>query len=317
MASSQQSEARARRRYAAKRIGVECLHFAVTLAITLLFVFLLFWIAPNRATSQRPWQVPWMYSTTQGQLHGSEVWGWTAKTAMLTVGASFITFLYAVPVAVLLARRRASLVARPLNWLAYCLSIIPLFVTGFVLLYFFSVRPREVTLDYWGIVRPFVTWREQTLGLSATSQKVQGFAWQSYLIPWIVLGLGNGSLATIIRALKTELERLFASDYVLAARARGDCATFHVLRAGAPALVAILSERVVELLGGAIIIEKVFQVYGLGECCLVAAKERDFYLALTVVTIMVCIYQVYRFLNLALSIWLDRRDPELANPDTR
>ncbi|MFA4965255.1 MAG: ABC transporter permease [Thermoleophilia bacterium] len=109
----------------------------------------------------------------------------------------------------------------------------------------------------------------------------------SLTLPAITLGLSL--TAIIIRTLRSSLLESLSSDYVEAARARGLTERRVVLRYGLRnslgAMITIIAVNIGYLIGGAVVIETVFRIPGLGSLLVEASLRRDYTLvtALTLV----------------------------------
>jgi peptide/nickel transport system permease protein len=99
----------------------------------------------------------------------------------------------------------------------------------------------------------------------------------------LVLGLGSNGLTEMHAALENSLVRIRDSGYVLAARARGAAVWPHILRNLLPELISLAASRVVMLIGGLVILEKIFNMNGAGALIWRACLQRDYPLALGLV----------------------------------
>ena len=97
------------------------------------------------------------------------------------------------------------------------------------------------------------------------------------LLPWIALGLGGGAI--LARQLRGTLVDVLDQDYIRTARAHGIkerriVGRYALKNAAAPALT-IFGLQFAYLLGGTIIIERIFSIPGLGGYLLTALQQRD------------------------------------------
>jgi peptide/nickel transport system permease protein len=98
----------------------------------------------------------------------------------------------------------------------------------------------------------------------------------SYVLPIIVLGLGNDAISEIVRLVSSELGRVLRSDYVTAARAHGDSVLLASLPEGIVIpLVSIVFAKIPFLIGGAIVVEHVFNWPGMGRLAFESTLNRD------------------------------------------
>src|SRR6267378_2831909 len=112
--------------------------------------------------------------------------------------------------------------------------------------------------------------------ISGTATK-QTHAWLYFLVPIFVLGTASGTLSEMIRHLREELSRVLAEDYIRTARAKGAPVWRHAFKEGFLIPVTeIMSAKIPFLLGGAVIVEQVFNWPGMGRMAWQAAQDRDF-----------------------------------------
>ena len=101
---------------------------------------------------------------------------------------------------------------------------------------------------------------------------------QAMTLPSLVIGLYLASL--LIRSLRSNLIEVLDAEYVEAARARGlpeyRVVLKHALRNAMLATITVLAVNLGFLIGGAVIVERVFDIPGLGSLLLEATLTRDF-----------------------------------------
>jgi peptide/nickel transport system permease protein len=137
------------------------------------------------------------------------------------------------------------------------LSSIPVFYLGYLGLYLFSRFTGMLPIHY-----PLGPQRGNPLA--------------SYLLPILVLGFGNDSISEIVRLVSTEFGRVTASDYAVAAKARGESALGSAVNEGILIpLVSIVFSKVPLLIGGAVIVENVFNWPGMGRLAFQSTLDRD------------------------------------------
>ncbi|OGR32099.1 MAG: hypothetical protein A2091_01220 [Desulfuromonadales bacterium GWD2_61_12] len=181
--------------------------------------------------------------------------GW--NTLVLTGGAMLVTLLVAVPVALYSAVRGVTLISWPLTILAYVISALPLFWLGYLVLY--------VAMRHFGIF-PFAF-----ASLGSEPKLIY------FLLPILVLGLGSGAISEVVRHLREESSRVLDEEYVRTARAKGASVWRHAFKEGfLLPVTAIMATKVPFLIGGAIIVEQVFNWPGMGRMAWQAAQDRDY-----------------------------------------
>jgi ABC-type dipeptide/oligopeptide/nickel transport system permease component len=178
------------------------------------------------------------------------------NTVFLTAGSMLVTMLVALPIALyssLLDHSRW--ISWPFTMLAYVLSALPVFWLAYMAIYI-SVHG----FNYF------------PLGSSG------GGIWSwSSLVPVLVLGLGSGTISEVIRFLREELSRVMAEDYIRTARAKGASVWRHAFKEGLLLPVSeIIAAKIPFILGGAVIVEQIFNWPGMGRMAWQAAQDRDF-----------------------------------------
>jgi peptide/nickel transport system permease protein len=134
----------------------------------------------------------------------------------------------------------------------------------------------------------FVPWSEDPLaGL------------RSLLLPALALGLIQGAVLTrYIRSAVLEVQR---EDFIRTARAkgltRGQALRRHGLRNAAIPVVTVLGIQLTSLLVGAIVIENVFVLPGLGRLLFQAVGNRDLVMVQDLVVLLTSVVLVVNFLT--------------------
>jgi peptide/nickel transport system permease protein len=209
----------------------------------------------------------WLLSVLQGNFGNSirtglpvlpELARVGVNTLYLTLGSLLLTLLIAVPIAVHAAVNGDTAGNTAATVAAYVLSAVPVFWFGYIVVYVFIHKFGMFPL------------------LSGTAAK-QPHAWLYFLVPIFVLGTASGTLAELIRHLREELSRVLAEDYIRTARAKGAPVWRHAFKEGFLIPVTeIMSAKIPYLLGGAVIVEQVFNWPGMGRMAWQAAQDRDF-----------------------------------------
>ena len=180
------------------------------------------------------------------------------NTLWLTLGALALTLAIAAPIAVHAAAHGDTPGNTAATLLAYVLSAVPVFWFGYIVVYVF--------IHQFGMF-PLIS------GAAARQQH----AWLYFLVPILVLGTASGTLSEMIRHLREELSRVLAEDYIRTARAKGAPVWRHAFKEGFLIPVTeIMSAKMPFLLGGAVIVEQVFNWPGMGRMAWQAAQDRDF-----------------------------------------
>ncbi|MGY1812355.1 ABC transporter permease [Blastococcus sp. SYSU D00820] len=126
------------------------------------------------------------------------------------------------------------------------------------------------------------------------------------------LALAIGAIATVATQTRGSMIDVLQQDYVRTLRSRGLPARSvlfkHALRNAAPASLTVLSLQFIALISGAVVIEKVFGLNGLGERATSAASQGDVPLVLGIVVVAVLLVVV---VNLVVDVVLGWLNPKV------
>lgn len=133
---------------------------------------------------------------------------------------------------------------------------------------------------------------------------------RSYVLPVIVLALPQ--IAIISRLTRAGMIEVLQSNYIRTARAKGlseaRIVSRHALRAAILPLVSYLGPACAGLLTGSLVVEKIFNLPGLGKFFVISALQRDY----TVVMGMVIFYAaLILILNLLADLLYAVLDPRV------
>ena len=213
-------------------------------------------------------------------------------TIQLSLGAAVVWLLIGVPIGILSAIKRRTLVDR--------------LAMGFAL---FGV---SAPVFWLGLMFLFVFW--QKLGIAAGTGYVafgeNPLSWLNHMImPWVVLALLFA--AFYARMVRGNLIETMGEDYIRTARAKGlserRVIMKHGLRAGLTPVVTMFGLDVGTLLGGAIITETVFNMPGLGTYVVRSVFQGDLPAVLGVVVIGALAVTVMNLVVDILYAYLDPR----------
>lgn len=184
-------------------------------------------------------------------------------TMLLAFSALITAYIAAIPIGVISATRRNSLLDYGSSVFGLMGISVPTFFLGLACIYIFALR-----LD----LLP-------TGGLSSIGGSGGlGDRLTHLILPTLVLGLN--AVGSIMRHTRSSMLEVLRLDYMRTARAKGLAArvvTFkHGLRNAAIPIVTILSFQMTNLLGGAVVTEQVFQWPGMGRLMIDAIGQRDY-----------------------------------------
>ncbi|WP_295143440.1 ABC transporter permease [uncultured Reyranella sp.] len=210
----------------------------------------------------------------------------------LMVMAQVIALGIAIPVALLSVRRPGGLFDRISASAAFGFLAMPNFMLGIVLIYLFSV-----TFD----LLPATGFTPMSEGLWDNLE--------SMILPSLTLGLIEWTV--LMRVLRSDLLTTLKEDFILLARAKGlpqwRVLLQHALRPSSFTLITILGLNIGGLIGGAVIVEQIFALPGVGRLLLGGIFNRDLILVQGTVAFIAVGFVVINFLVDMLYAVLDPR----------
>lgn len=205
----------------------------------------------------------------------------TLKLASLAI---LVTILVALPLGAVAAIWPNTVVDRVALVIAVSAQAIPSFWLGLMLIVIFAVQ-----LNWFPVAG------DNT--------------WLHFVLPAFVLGMR--SVPVVMRLTRAELIDVFESDYIRTARAKGFRGyQLLVCQAMRNALLPVISVLAVQLgnkLGGAIIIESVFAMNGLGELTLNSILGGDIPTVQTLVFFFALTFVALTLLSDLINAWVDPR----------
>jgi len=154
-----------------------------------------------------------------------------------------------------------------------------------------------------------VTWQLfPATGYVHVSESITGNL-RSMVLPTLTLALVP--LASYVQVLRTEILDTMQEDYVTLAKSRGLSTRYvmtrHVLRPSSLSLITLLGINIGALLGGAVIIETIFSLPGIGRLTVDAIYNRDYILVQGTVLFITIAFVVVNFAVDLLYASLDPR----------
>lgn len=203
----------------------------------------------------------------------------------LTLVAMAVSLLVAIPAGVYLARRRHSPGGVVVGGLSQVGIIVPSFLVGIALVALFSVRLGWLPANGWGTPAHVV-------------------------LPVASLALVQASILT--RYVAASVREELGKDYVRTGRAQGASISTvlfsSALRNAALPVITIVGVQLASLVVGAVVIERVFTIPGLGTMLLDAVGNRDL---TTVQTVMMLIVAFTLVINLVVDLVYAVIDPRI------
>jgi len=210
----------------------------------------------------------------------------------LMLYAQIIALVIAIPLGVLAAYRADSRVDRGLSTSAFGLLSVPNFIIGVLLVYLLALS---------------FGWFPAT-GSVRFSDDV-GDHFRSMFLPSLTLAVGL--IAIYMRLLRTDMIATLQEDYIGMAKAKG-MPTRHILfrhafRPSSFSLLTVAGITVGNLIGGALIVEQIFGIHGLGELIIFSIFQRDFLVVQGAVVVICIAFVLANFVIDLLYGFLDPR----------
>jgi peptide/nickel transport system permease protein len=215
------------------------------------------------------------------------------RSASLAVAALLGVIVVAIPLGIVAALRRASLLDLGIGVFGLIGTALPEFVTATLLLVIFA-GPDGGFFPAGGYV--------------PLAESVPGFL-MHLILPAATLSLVL--TAHVSRQVRSEMSDVLGSDYIRAARLKGLSASSvifrHALRNALAPAIAVISLDVGYLLGGIIVVEEVFAWPGLGRLIVFGVQNRDLPLIQATTLVLAAAYAISNLLADVLIALLDPR----------
>jgi peptide/nickel transport system permease protein len=188
-------------------------------------------------------------------------------TISLTIGGVIIWLAIGIPVGIISAIKRRSYLDRFSMGTALLFVSAPVYWLGLLALFFFSSDIGRFPVS-------FLHGAGSYTGI--TNSPYNWFC--SLLMPWFVLAAT--SAAIYARLVRGSLIDVMGEDYIRTARAKGlperTVVMKHGMRSAITPLVTVLGLDIALLLGGAVLVESVFDIPGIGRLNFDAIQHADF-----------------------------------------
>jgi peptide/nickel transport system permease protein len=218
------------------------------------------------------------------------------RTGLLMLYSVVVSVVLAIPLGVLAAYRAGGWIDKIISTTAFGIIAIPNFVVAVVLSYVFAVK-----LDWFpGFGAGVVDLGDGSL--------VEHF--KSYTLP--VFSLALGQIAVFARLLRTDMVSTLQEDYIGMAKAKGmpvrTILFRHALRPSSFTLLTVVGLTVGQLIGGAVIIEFLFSINGMGSQIAAGVLRSDYTVVQSGVVIIAAAFVT---LNFAVDLLYGVLDPRV------
>jgi peptide/nickel transport system permease protein len=214
------------------------------------------------------------------------------RSLLLMLYAQILTLLIAVPLGVYTAYRAGSRTDQWSNGMAFALVALPSFVLAAVLKLYLGVQ--------WKLL-PTTGWTD------LTSNATEHF--KHIVMPVVTLAVGQ--IAVYARLLRSDMVATLQEDFILMAKSKGipnrRILWRHALRPSSLTLLTVAGLNVGTLVSGALIVERIFSLGGIGSLIYEAIGQRQYMALQSYVAIVAIIYVLVNFLVDLLYTVLDPR----------
>ncbi len=214
-------------------------------------------------------------------------------TISLTITTLLFTIIVAVPLGTLAAWKSGSLIDRFVMLFSVGGFSIPVFVLGYILIYFLSMELRWLPVQ----------------GYKSIFDGVGPF-FRHIALPTMTLSVIF--IALVSRMTRASVMEVLQEDYIRTARAKGQSEfkvlLRHALRNAAVPIVTVIGLGIALLIGGVVVTESVYNIPGLGRLVLDAVLKRDY----PIIQGLILLFSfVYILINLLIDLSYCFFDPRI------
>jgi peptide/nickel transport system permease protein len=214
------------------------------------------------------------------------------RSLVLMLYTQILTLIIAVPLGVFTAYRAGSRTDQWSNAVAFGFVALPAFVLAAVLKLYLGVE--------WGAL-PTVGWVDLTTNVSEHFKHI--------VLPVVTLAVGQ--IAVYARLLRSDMVATLQEDFILMAKSKGipnrRILWRHALRPSSLTLLTVAGLNVGTLVSGALIVERIFGLGGIGSLIYDAIQQRQYMALQSFVAIVAILYVLVNFLVDLLYTVLDPR----------
>lgn len=214
-------------------------------------------------------------------------------TISLTIFSTIIAMCVAIPLGILAARKKGTVVDSGVSALSLMGISLPSFLLGLFLMMVFAVKLK-------------------LLPVSGYKSMADGFIphIRSLILPGVALGFMHSAL--LMRMTKASMLEVLNSDYIKMAKAKGVKEFFlvakHAFRNALIPVITTVGQSIVGALAGAAVVESMFAIPGMGQLMVNSIGRRDYYVIQAIVLIVACINVL---INLVVDLLYGIADPRV------
>ena len=214
-------------------------------------------------------------------------------TLALSVATIVLAVVIAVPLGVLAAYKRGTIIDKIVMGFSVLGFSVPVFVIGYSLIYLFAIQLNWLPVQ----------------GYQRIGDGFGGFL-QRLLMPALTLSVIY--VALIARMTRASVIDVLEEDYIRTARAKGQSELKvlfkHALRNASVPIVTVIGLGIALLIGGVVVTESVYNIPGVGRLTVDAVLARDF----PVIQVVILMFSfVYVLINLLIDIAYSFFDPRI------
>jgi peptide/nickel transport system permease protein len=203
------------------------------------------------------------------------------RTATLMVYSIIVSLVIAIPLGVIAAYKQSRWTDRFVSTGAFATIAVPNFVMAVILIYIFAIQ---------------LGWLPAS-GVVSISEGGLVEHLKSYILP--VLSLALPLAAVFTRLLRTDMVATLSEDYIGMAKAKGmpvrRILLRHALRPSSFTLLTVVGINIGQLIGGAVIIEFIFNINGMGSQLATAVARSDYIVVQAGVVIVASVFVIANF----------------------
>lgn len=243
----------------------------------------------------------WLGALTTGDLGlsirtgtpvGSLIGNALPVTAELAVLAMLVALAVSLPFGIAAARRRGRVPDMLITSAALTGISVPSFLFGLMTILVFAIK---------------LQWLPSGGFVSLFDDPLENL--RRLILPAVTLGAAAGGI--LIRIMRRSLVDVLSEDYIRTAYAKGagvrQVLYGHALRNAAIPYVTVAGIQAGIMFGGAVIVETIFALPGVGRLMIMNITDRDYPVVQGAVLVVAIIYVLVNFLVDLLYVWLDPR----------
>jgi peptide/nickel transport system permease protein len=211
------------------------------------------------------------YTVNSSRPVAPRVWDALPVSLLLMLYAQIMALVIAIPMGVFTAYKNGTWFDRVSNTAAFAMLAIPTFALGFVLQYYVGVKAGLFTSS----------------GYTPLAED-PGAHFSAMFLPAVTLAVGQ--IAIYMRLLRSDMIATLQQDFITMAKAKGlknkRILFRHALRPSSLTLLTVAGLNVGTLIGGALIIEVLFQLPGIGQLIYEAIGARQYVALQSMVALM-------------------------------